>query len=425
MTSYDVKSGDVTTLAVKINSSQTTGIKFASMTVNGTTVAWATTEGGIVEVSEFVDGTLKREWIYFTGGSVDDNNDFTPSGVVRGVSRDTTNPASGGTGQSFNKGATVKLVTSHYLLNQKADIDRANTWSAAQTIADTVKWLFGASTNWIRGDGGDLKFKDDNNSEVTLSELTAAAGVDTKVRISNDDTTSGFLNGKLTGGDGISLTEGNGGGDETLDVDVDLDTDPGLEFNSGKLRVKIDPDSALTRTSAGIGGGLPTGTVLTWLTDTAPTGFLLCYGQAVSRTTYSSLFDVIGETFGSGDGSTTFNLPDTRGRVLAGTDDMGGSAANRLTSGNSHTATAIGATFGSEVHQLVTSEIPAHTHTIQKIANGTPNNQSISSGSTSGDADDGSSTWADQSNCRAGPTGGDGSHNNVQPTITVNYIIKT
>lgn len=65
---------------------------------------------------------------------------------------------------------------------------------------------------------------------------------------------------------------------------------------------------------------------------TPPAGALLCYGQAISRTDYADLFRVIGTGHGVGDGSTTFNLPDLRGRVVAGKDDMGGSSANRLTS---------------------------------------------------------------------------------------------
>ena len=65
---------------------------------------------------------------------------------------------------------------------------------------------------------------------------------------------------------------------------------------------------------------LPTGSVIPFAGKTAPTGWLLCQGQAVSRTTYAQLFSVIGTTFGSGDGSTTFNLPDLRGRVAVGVD---------------------------------------------------------------------------------------------------------
>lgn len=56
-----------------------------------------------------------------------------------------------------------------------------------------------------------------------------------------------------------------------------------------------------------------TGTVLPFAGEAAPNGWLLCYGQAISRTTYSTLFGIIGTTYGTGDGSTTFNLPDLRG----------------------------------------------------------------------------------------------------------------
>lgn len=66
---------------------------------------------------------------------------------------------------------------------------------------------------------------------------------------------------------------------------------------------------------------VPTGLMAPWGTETAPTGWLKCDGTAVSRTTYSALFAVIGETFGQGDNSTTFNVPDFRGRFLRGMDD--------------------------------------------------------------------------------------------------------
>lgn len=65
---------------------------------------------------------------------------------------------------------------------------------------------------------------------------------------------------------------------------------------------------------------IPTGTLLGTARSSAPTGFLLCQGQAVSRTTYAVLFAAIGTTYGAGDGVTTFNLPDYRGRALVGAD---------------------------------------------------------------------------------------------------------
>jgi len=75
----------------------------------------------------------------------------------------------------------------------------------------------------------------------------------------------------------------------------------------------------------------PPGTLLPFAGVTPPPGFFLCYGAAVSRTTYAALFAALGTTWGSGDGTTTFNLPDFRGRTLAGADNMGGTPAGRLT----------------------------------------------------------------------------------------------
>src|SRR5689334_21938639 len=76
---------------------------------------------------------------------------------------------------------------------------------------------------------------------------------------------------------------------------------------------------------------MPVGGVAPYAGSTAPTGWLFCFGQNVSRTTYASLFAAIGTTFGAGDGSTTFSLPDLRGRTPFGKDNMGGTAANRVT----------------------------------------------------------------------------------------------
>src|SRR5216683_1919563 len=86
-----------------------------------------------------------------------------------------------------------------------------------------------------------------------------------------------------------------------------------------------------------------TGEVKPFAGAAAPAGYLLAFGQAISRTDYAGLFAVCGTTYGAGNGSTTFNLPDLRGRVIAGKGNMGGVDANRLTGG-----TALGNGFGGE-----------------------------------------------------------------------------
>lgn len=112
---------------------------------------------------------------------------------------------------------------------------------------------------------------------------------------------------------------------------------------------------------------LPAGIVQAFSGSVVPLGWLLAAGQAVSRTTYARLFAAIGTTFGIGDGSSTFNLPDARGRVLAGKDDMGGSAAGRLSSpAGPVDGSTLGATGGIQTYipggAISGTQSIAHTH---------------------------------------------------------------
>jgi microcystin-dependent protein len=109
---------------------------------------------------------------------------------------------------------------------------------------------------------------------------------------------------------------------------------------------------------------VPTGTVMSFAGSSAPTGWLLCDGSAINRTTYANLFTAIGSTYGSGNGSTTFNLPDLRGRTIFGVDNMGGTSANRLTTtGGVSANNTLGATCGAQSITLTTPNLPTHNHT--------------------------------------------------------------
>lgn len=152
----------------------------------------------------------------------------------------------------------------------------------------------------------------------------------------------------------------------------------------------------------------PSGAIIAFGSTTIPTGWLDCDGSAVSRTTYADLFAAIGTTYGSGNGSTTFNVPDFRGRSILG-EGNGASLTNRT----------LGATGGAESVALVTGELPAHTHNI-KEANTT-------GGSETALANGNVITNAAVTNETLNTTGtGSGSaHENMPPFGVAAYIIKT
>lgn len=154
---------------------------------------------------------------------------------------------------------------------------------------------------------------------------------------------------------------------------------------------------------------LPVGTIIPYAGTTIPSNYMLCEGQALSRIEYDILFSAIGTTYGEGDGSTTFNLPNLKGRVITGIDS------------NDTDFDTLGETGGEKEHTLTVDEMPQHGHAQYAVANphsggtgirGTFNNVS------------GSGLSKYETNTYTGERGNGEAHNNLQPYIVLNYIIK-
>ena len=198
-----------------------------------------------------------------------------------------------------------------------------------------------------------------------------------------------------------------------------------------------------------LSGGPPIGKFIgegfEWHSDTLPPLSLWCNGQAVSRTTYAALFAVIGTTWGAGDGSTTFNVPDDRGRVSAGQDDMGGvSSAGRLPAGitGGVDGSAIGNVGGAASHTITSAQAgqkaitdapltvtdPGHAHT-ERIGSAGSGGSNAVQGTTSAASNTSTinTTSTDFTGITAkfSLTGSDASaaHNNTQPTVIKNKCI--
>ena len=220
--------------------------------------------------------------------------------------------------------------------------------------------------------------------------------------------------GITIGGSNIVFEGATADAHETTFTVTDPTADRTITFPNSSGTVALTSD---------VSASLPSGTVVPFAGTSAPTGYLLAQGQAVSRSTYSDLFSAIGTTYGSGDGSSTFNLPDLRGRVVAGKDDMGGSSANRLTDQTGGlNGDTLGDTGGSETHTLTEAQLAAHTHGAGSYTAAFPSGNN----SSGGQGNTGSNTTTNLTvSGTSGSTGSGSAHNNVQPTIILNYIIKT
>jgi microcystin-dependent protein len=190
---------------------------------------------------------------------------------------------------------------------------------------------------------------------------------------------------------------------------------------------------------SGLNGGTITGEVKMWATATAPTGYLMCDGSLVSRTTYALLYAVIGDTFGAGDGSTTFRLPSFRDRMPIG---AGATYSANTTGGStdavvvSHTHSATPSLSASHALTFSGDALPAHSHTVPTTSGqgsgfsfaytGTNpsayGTSSVSAGTPTGSIGGSISISGSVTN---GSTGVSATNANLPPYIGIHFIIRT
>lgn len=177
---------------------------------------------------------------------------------------------------------------------------------------------------------------------------------------------------------------------------------------------------------------IPIGTVMVWADDNPPSNFLKLNGAAISRVTHAALFAKWGTRYGTGDGSTTFNLPNVCGRALIG-------AGN----GSGLTPRAVGATGGAETHQLSELEMPNHGHgfsgstsTAGEHSHGVNARSGAAGGSeyepepfeesgtrsTGRTTSDGAHSHSFSGNTSG--SGGNGAHNNMMPFFAMNLVVR-
>lgn len=323
----------------------------------------------------------------------------------------------------------------------------SQTASADATADSTINWAEGQSPSSVNDSARAMmaaiaKYRDDIAGAIVTSGTSTAYVVNSYQVFQS----LSQLNGQV-----VAFTPHTTNG-ATVTINVDglgakpLRSAPGAELPAGMI-VQGTPYAALYNNGDGafyLAGlfsnpyNVPIGSCIDFFGATAPnSSFVLAYGQAVSRTAYATLFSLFGTTYGVGDGSTTFNIPDCRGRVIAGKDDMGGSAAGRLTSGYfGGLANNLGMTGGLESQTLNTSQIPSHNHTATSIDSGHSHGggQALTQNSFGGTNSGIQISWSGGSiNTSAAAasitttinnTGGGAAHNNVQPTIIANKLIR-
>lgn len=290
--------------------------------------------------------------------------------------------------------------------------------SAGVTIWDKLTSDTSASATSYAGTSGGTA----NLQTVTAPNFTSGDGQSITFIASGTNTGAFSLN--VNGSGGISVLNDTPNGSSAL---------TGGEVVAGNVVTVVYAAGAGVFHTSISPSAEPVGVIKEYAGSTAPAGYLLAYGQCVSRTTYAKLFAVIGTTYGTCDGSTTFGIPDKRGRVGVGLDNMGGVASGRVSS--IVALASLGGVGGEQQHLLTTAELPAsglsvtvsypaHTYLYPQFSAPALAPGAVSVNQYTGASTSLSTTPPSPQSFTTANMGSGSAHNVVQPSIALTYIIK-
>ena len=417
----NISSNTTAGTAVQINTNSLSGGKGLSINSTGTGTVGNLFYVSSASTSNFASsGNVSFNFAAHTGSGVG-INDATVTGTAQTIN---ASSAIAGTGLAINAAALTtgnglnvmggSVLTSGSLLNATASVNATTTkglLNISNTAASSTGTVATIQANSTAGSG--LRVLANGNVGVGTAAPTAA------LQLQAGTSAAGTAPLKLTSSSTILLTT-----PETGAIEFD---GTHLYCTIGGIRYQLDQQSGIT------------GEVKIWAGTTTPTGWLVCDGASVSRTTYANLFAAIGVTYGSVDG-TSFNLPNLNGRVPAGYD------------ASQTEFNTLGKTSGEKAHTLSIAEMPSHNHGGATSSNRAYN---VTQGSSQGtwvlgqhapqiyytDANTyvgqaatligwhggnniGEINTADVHNHTINSQGGGTAFTNLQPYITMNYIIK-
>lgn len=281
------------------------------------------------------------------------------TGVVKYITSSDFINLIGGGGLGTDNQQIDSLTLNNYILTAYLEDGGSASTNLSQISDSTIGVLFNNADTLLYNSNFISNLKDSIDTDVDSVTLTG-----TTLYI--------YENGNYSTADLSALQDNDGDPTNEYNTSATLNgTTLQITDGGGTINVNLAPLIAMSQT--------PVGAIFAFPTPTPPTGYLACNGQAVSRTTYNSLFSLIGTMYGNGDGATTFNLPNYNGQFLRGWDNGQGTDPNALTRLDRGDGTT-----GDAVGTKQTNQTLSHSHSVDPPNTNTSTNGSHNHGGSTG-----------------------------------------